>query len=1006
MKRLRAIPSSLSRPFSLGFSLVVLSLSVLLFLDLFGMRDGGREDVGAARKVVARTLAMHLTTLLETGDTAGARYAASVIVADNADVRAVSLIGRDGVTIEQYGELDLLGGDGGGSTLDRMNVPVFADGLPWGTVRVAFSSNASRKRDALWLGAVALGLFASFTLFLRRVLVQLDPGRAVPGRVDSALSLFNSGVIVLDDRARMVVVNPAAVAMTDRPVDALIGRTLDEWPWAVAKGWQAPWTTVLHGGPPASDELLELTMSDGSTRFLSLSCAFVGDESQGLHGVLVTLDDLTSVEHRNRELDEALREVSASQQAISEKNRELELLASTDALTGLSNRRTLMERLALDMERCRADGSALSCIMTDIDHFKSVNDTYGHAVGDDVIQAVAGVLKAEAREGDTIGRYGGEEFVVVLPGLDAAGAARVAERLRVGIVALALGGRLAVPKLSSSFGVADLGCEAPDGARFVDCADQALYQAKQNGRNRVERFGDVAAASDATPGPAPDPTSDPVPGTVPGMVDGPMVETAPVIVSGEPSNEEVLHGRVFDLESRLADRQDELDTLRRFDTLTGMPMRSLFLHRVETELVRARRARQFVGVMSVAIRGLERVVAALGDERADALVLAVVDRLQKGLRATDVVSEIVGTHSLSRMTSNEYAVLINELDNVSGAMIVVARLQRLFSRPFVVDGERLYVGANIGIALSERTVTTATALLAQACEARAEAAAKPDKVSHAFASPALDEQSHDYLRLEVDLHDALESGALETWFQPKFDVERRSITGMEALVRWQHPVRGFVPPDEFVLVAEANGMIDPLFALVLERTLAQIGQWNAMGIDDLLVSVNVSPSQLRAGSLVEDVISALGRSGVAARQLEIELTETAVLDDPDEANAVLDALRAVGVRIALDDFGTGYTSLSLLARLPLDTVKIDRSFIVAMANGERDEAMVESIITMARALKLRVVAEGVETNEELEKLAHFGCHEVQGYLISRPMQADDMTAYLVSQRSMQRRRRA
>ena len=270
----------------------------------------------------------------------------------------------------------------------------------------------------------------------------------------------------------------------------------------------------------------------------------------------------------------------------------------------------------------------------------------------------------------------------------------------------------------------------------------------------------------------------------------------------------------------------------------------------------------------------------------------------------------------------------------------------------------------------------------------------------------LDDESDDYIRLEADLHDALEARALEVYFQPKFDLAERRVTGMEALLRWRHETRGFVSPSVFVAVAEANGLIGELSSFVLERTLEQIRLWHEMGFDDLRVSVNVSPMQLRAESLVDETLSGLRKAGVDGRQLEIELTETSVLDDPDAARRALETLRAAGVSVSMDDFGTGYTSLALLADLPLDTVKIDRSFVVAMGESERSRAVVESVITMAHALKLRVVGEGIETEEQLETLAGFGCDEIQGYLISRPLPADEITAFLVRERETGGERRA
>jgi len=583
------------------------------------------------------------------------------------------------------------------------------------------------------------------------------------------------------------------------------------------------------------------------------------------------------------------------------------------------------------------------------------------------------------RDEDLVGRYGGEEFVVVLPGLSAAQAAEVAERARIAVVALAVGDRLAVPRLASSFGISDLTCEPEDGPALIDAADRALYQAKQNGRNRVEIVGEAVSG---------------------GGAEGAVSADAP------PVDDDTIKARLVDAERRLDERDRDLQVLREFDALTGAPMSVLFLQRLATELTRGTRHGTRVSVLSLELSDFERIVATFGHAAADALVVAFVQRLQEGLRTTDVVSPIAGANGLSRVASNEYGVLVTELLDAAGVMIVITRLKRCLSHPFLVGDSRVYLGIGVGIALSDVGDEDAATLLDHAGEARLIAASKPEKFSHHFASKALDDQSNEYIRLEADLHEALENGDLETWFQPKFDLAQRRVTGAEALLRWRHERRGFVSPEVFIPIAEANGMIDRLSSFVLGRVMECIRLWRELGFDELRVSINISPMQLRAASLVPDMLAALEAAGVPGRQLEIELTETSVIDRMDEARQALDTLRAAGVHVSLDDFGTGYTSLTLLAQLPLDTIKIDRSFIVGMARGERDEAMIRSIVSMAHTLGLRVVAEGVETNDELETLAAMGCDEVQGYLISRPHSAEETTAFLVRQRTEYRKKSA
>lgn len=970
----------LIRPLQLSLSLISMIFGILFTAELLGIGVDPRDSVRQSRTTLAESLAVQLSVFASIGDEESIDLTVYNIVTRNEDVRAASLIVESGAVLAEHGDIASLQNVLSTSTLTHLRLPILNGDRTWGEVLIVFKPVGMVARELGWFVFVLGFSFLGFTFFLGRALVQLDPGRVVPSRVENAFDLFTAGVVILDENMRIVMTNNSVSQIVGYPSEELIGTTLDEWPWKKSSDWQAPWATTLHSGLAISDKPISLRGADGTQRLLSVSCSAVGVENES-RGVLITLDDVTALENRNKELSSALAELQRSKEAISIKNQELELLATTDPLTGIANRRTLMQTLEQDVKRTIGTGAPLSCIMCDIDHFKRINDTHGHAAGDNVIVAVANVLKAACAQGDTVGRYGGEEFLVLLPGKTQHEAAELGEKIRVGVIALAAGKRIGeVNSLSSSFGVAELGHGTNDGAALVDSADQALYSAKETGRNKVVIFDRQRQDS-----------------STPGSVDQEA--------SFELSNEDKAFARIVELERQLSEHKQQLVSLREFDTLTGMPMRDLFLQRVHTELVRAKRHGTIVGVMSFELRDLERIISKFGHSTSDAVVVQFVDRIQTGLRTTDLVSDLTNEHSVSRITSNEYGVLLSELTDTAGAMIVVTRLKRLLMQPFLIGDERLYIGMNIGISLSYSNETDASELFGQARDARLEASDKPDKISHSFASAELEDHSDDYIRLEADLHDALENQELEVWFQPKFDLVKRKVTGMEALLRWHHETRGYVSPEVFVAVAEANGMIGRLSSFVLGRTLNQIKVWNAMGIDDICVSVNVSPMQLKAKSFTSDTLSELKASAVAGSQLEIELTETSVLDRPEEVRASLRVLRNEGIKVSMDDFGTGYTSLALLADLPLDTVKIDRSFITPITHNDRCCAIVGSIITMAHGLDLRVVAEGVETNEELEALSALSCDEVQGYLISRAQPAEKITAFLVDQRHSEGGRR-
>ena len=967
-----------SRSLRLAFSMLMLTLSVLLAADFLEIRGNQRLALKETRKAAAESLAVQLSSLASRSDNAAISLSVSSFVERNPAVVAAALMSTDGSRLAEYGVLSQLERVSSASTVTHMSVPIFNKNRPWGEVRVVFAATRSMHREVGYFVFVLIVCFIVYVLFLRRALVQLNPSQVVPGRVNSAFNMFSEGVLILDDQLRILLANDAAAETVGVSTEKLIGQKLDDWPWLRAGNWQAPWSTALHSGIKLSDQPLKLQIDGEQTRVLMISCSLVGSEEDGKRGVLVTLDDMTAIEQKNRELAVTLRRLRRSQESITRKNRELEELATRDPLTGLANRRALMDNFEREFAKARRESTSLSCIMTDIDHFKRINDTYGHSVGDEVICAVANTLMAECREYDTVARYGGEEFVVVIPGLTEAESAEVAERIRREISILANNASIPVDHLTASVGLVFLESDVTAVLQLIEHADQALYAAKQGGRNRVIIF---------------DPKVQKLETGVPGETVGPL------------QNEQHL-SRVVELEAIVEQRTRDLEQLQEFDALTGIPRRTLFLQRVETEIQRAERLSTSVGVLSLEVKDLNRIVSSFGIEATDALVVDIVMRLHEGLRRTDVVSELTHEHSMSRITSNEYGVLLSDLDDSSQAMPVVTRLRRLLSKPFLIGDSKLYIGANIGIALYPQGGKTAAELLENACHVRNDAALKPEKVSHAFASVSLDKVSREYIQLETDLYDAFDNGDFEVYFQPKFDLDKRSVGGMEALIRWQHPERGFIPPPEFIAIAEANGLIHDLSAFVLEESLQQLNTWRAMGWDDLQVSVNISPMQLREPSIVTDILGAIEKAGVPARQIEVELTETSVIDSQHRARIVLSQLREAGLSVSMDDFGTGYTSLGLLVDLPLDTVKIDRSFVVAMTDSSRSRAVVESVINMSHALSLRVVGEGVETNEQLSILASLGCNEIQGYLISRPLPAAEITEFLRQQNTERIKRRA
>jgi diguanylate cyclase (GGDEF)-like protein len=417
------------------------------------------------------------------------------------------------------------------------------------------------------------------------------------------------------------------------------------------------------------------------------------------------------------------------------------------------------------------------------------------------------------------------------------------------------------------------------------------------------------------------------------------------------------------------------------DALTDLPNRTL-LHR------RAERALRGDGLGAMLLIDLDRfkeVNDTLGHDHGDELLVEVAARLQGALRRGD---------TLARLGGDEFAVLLDGVPDRVAVVELAARLQDALRRPFALRDVAVELEASVGIALYPEHGTTVGVLLQRADVAMYDA--KRGRRGVATYVEERDPYSADRLGLLAELRRALEHGELVLHYQPKVDLASGDVTGVEALVRWQHPTRGLLPPDEFVPLAERTGAVADLTRWVVDTALAQHRSWRDQGVD-LPVAVNLAAANIVDLTLPERIAELLARHEVSGDRLECEISEHTVMGDPLRATEVLVRLRRLGVRLSLDDFGTGHSSLAYLKRLPLDEVKIDRSFVAGMAEDENDAVIVRSTIDLARNLGLAVVAEGVETAEVMRGLADLSCDTAQGFHVSRPLPAERLLPWLRDQ---------
>jgi diguanylate cyclase (GGDEF)-like protein/PAS domain S-box-containing protein len=441
-------------------------------------------------------------------------------------------------------------------------------------------------------------------------------------------------------------------------------------------------------------------------------------------------------------------------------------------------------------------------------------------------------------------------------------------------------------------------------------------------------------------------------------------------------------GSIVDITQRKA-IEEKLLRAAFHDTLTGLPNRALFMDRLTQVLARGRRIPESrIAVLFLDIDRFKVVNDSLGHAVGDQLLVAIARRLERCIRPTDTVARLGG---------DEFCVLLQEVGGVRGATRVADRVQRELARPFRLVGHEVFATASIGIALGTEQDEAQTLLrnadLAM-YQAKSNGKARHEVFDHVMHSKALE-----LLQLETDLRRALDRQEFRVHLQPLIELKDGTLSGFEALVRWEHPDKGLVSPGEFLPVAEETGLVVPMGSWVLKRSCQLLAEWRERGAPEhLSIAVNLAGRQLEQPDLVDEVASVLRETGIEPGTLTLEITENVVMKRGDRAVETLVELKELGVHLHMDDFGTGLASLAYLRRFPVDTLKIDRSFVSGMTEEVEDEEIVRTIVTLARNLKLGVIAEGIETRGQLELLRQLGCELGQGYLISRPVPEDKAAA--------------
>ncbi len=978
----------------ISLALVLLTNGIFLLGDLAGLTPDERSGLIEGRRKFCEYLAIHISSVAGGTGVDSIDSALKAMVKRNADVLSVAVRDTDGGLLAEAGnhaenwneELpqDL-------STADRVQVPIFNGDTRWGTVEIAFTPLTGSFLHSLTQSSIGLMLFVGgfgffiYWIFIRKALRELDPGSAIPERVRSAFNALAEGLLLMDEKEHIILANDAFAEKIQRPAKALIGRKASDLGWdSNRSGGQSdfPWLRSLQDQETQTGIPLVFETNKHNSRMFMVNTAPIFDSRDVTRGVLATFNDMTALEKKHTELKETLKNLRRSEEELRNKTLELEYLATRDPLTGCLNRRAFLDKYETAVNNAIQMNTDLVCIMLDIDHFKSINDQFGHVTGDKVLQLVAEFLRSDSRPGDLVGRYGGEEFCIVLPETGITAGIEIAEQLRRTIAEGSRTRFTSAMRVTASLGVAALSADVPDAPDLVHRADKALYAAKEAGRNRVIKWHPSLTAEDP-----------------PKLSEHDSSADSAKSLTGD-DDRDYFQERIAELESELGVSKQLSERGQGIDKLTGLPNRLLFADRIHQALARTSRQDGVVALISLDIDAFKRVNDALGHVVGDQLLKTIAERLVQVLRSNDTVAFFGGDSedsSISRIGSDEFGILVTDLTDVELVTWIVKRIFENLSQRIEIDGHEIFVTCSAGVSVYPHDAFSAENLLQNASAARNDAKQRFGRNNLRFFSPDINKSAYRQLWLETQLHNALENGELAIHYQPQVDVKTMQIRGVEALLRWQHPKLGLIPPSEFIPIAESTGLISKIGEWVLHSACQQIQKWRDRGFPDLVIGVNLSGVQIRQKDLADRVVAILKKTGLPGNQLELEITETTVMENMDLAVSNINRLRAVGVRFAVDDFGTGYSSLSCLKDLNIDSLKLDRAFLTDSLPDQQGQLIVSAIVSLSQHLGLRVVAEGVETETQKAFLHDVNCDQFQGFIFSKAVPAEQISELLQSQ---------
>ncbi len=952
MKRLKLV-------FLLSFGLVSLTLAISLTAYLLGLIPDKSATELDARVKVAEALSLQLAGAANRNDGVTLEETLSLVVGRNADVISAALRRNDGTIIVSAGdhEKNWIANESGRSTPTHIVVPLLGEEGKQGAIEISFGSAFS---DAQYLGIpvpiltflafLAATGFLGYFLILKRSLHELDPGRVIPERVQKAFDTLNEGVIILDEKQRILLVNSALLKLYGTGKGPEIGTKISNLQWRMgdqsSSAGAHPWHLAIREKREIREELMSLRIESGEIFNFNVNATVIAGEKDKAIGAIVTLVDITDLNQSQEALEVTAKKLEKTQSDVERKTKELAYLTSHDPFTGCINRRTFFRRLDRDLDASMLAVGSMSLFIIDLDDFKSVNERFGPVAGDSVLLAVSSAVKSVCSGSDYVARIGGQDFGIVRSAVSSKEAIEFADNLRTKITEES---RKVLPGgqyVTVSIGIAEMSGRKVLAQDFVGEANAAVQAAKKSGKNKSIRFDDIKNVKQIASSITNTRTSVEAPKTIDASIQN--TQTGPI--------------------------QQNLNH------------HELFIAKAKQSLNMARNNEKPFAILKLSVVSWDYLVEALGSSLSAKLMTSLKQHVGSVLRENDTVSV--------RNTRGEMFIEIGGLDEAVDTNWIIGQLLTAARKPNQIGEKEVFVECRIGAALYPQHGHDVDTLVRNSDVAMRRAVEANRLEGFKIYEEGMIEASLKRLDIEHGIRAALASDGFALSFQPIVDAKTGQLNAAECLLRCVCPELQKTRMDRLISVAEKSSLITEIDTWVFKTALEQMKTWCDAGLNLPRISINISARQITNISFMDEVYEIIKAFPYEASRIQVEVTESAQATDMEIAAPLLKRLQHLGVFIAIDDFGTGQASLSYLQKLHPDILKIDRSFVSDININHSNATMVSSVIVMAKCLGVKTVAEGIETEEELEFLRDINCDAFQGYLISKPMPVDVMTDWL------------